>query len=98
MEASPRDPSVDKAIQAVSDKAGGPVPCPCCGHTGWNAPRDLISNVGVWMNVDPETDVDPEEPLPGWSVIPMLILACENCGFIRQHYIETPDEEVTEAT
>jgi len=95
MEGTSSNPSIDKALQVLSEKVPGGAPCPICRHREWSIPDDLIANVGVWYQ-DPEADAGGEQPSP-WAPLLTVTLICVNCSFIRQHYIEPPNEEMAEA-
>lgn len=51
--------------------------CPRCDQTGqWNGSNDYFT---IPMGSD------PYHPQTGPGIVPVVILACDNCGFIAMH-------------
>lgn len=49
--------------------------CPVCGTNNWNMCGDLVS--------PPCWDAEYRRPIEG-RVLPLVVLICSECGFIRQ--------------
>jgi predicted RNA-binding Zn-ribbon protein involved in translation (DUF1610 family) len=67
-------------IQALSKK-GVNKPCPRCGHPHFN----VVAETTIPLNDNPAIlSADT-------SVVPTVIVACSNCGFITQHALGALD-------
>lgn len=86
MEGSAAYPSIDEARQLVAERIGRDVACPCCGTSGWTVANDLLLVPGIWAH-DPEPDNGREGGFEGWTSLPMLMFVCEQCSFVRQHFV-----------
>lgn len=64
----------NQIIQALSKK-GANKPCPRCGHL----------HFGVVAETSIPITSEPAIIMPGWPVVPTVIVTCNNCGFVTQH-------------
>lgn len=64
----------DLIIQALNGK-GVNKPCPRCGNPRFN----VIAETSIPINDDPTVI------RVGGPVVPTVIVACANCGFVTQH-------------
>jgi hypothetical protein len=64
----------DKIINALNSK-GVNKPCPRCGHLHFS----VVEETFIPINHDPNAVV------AGGPVVPTVIVACSNCGFVTQH-------------
>lgn len=75
-----------KRIIEALNKKGATKPCPRCGHLHFSVVTETFIPVGG------DSKLDPYGP-----VVPIVIIACGNCGFVTQHALGAlelePDEE-----
>lgn len=64
----------EKIIQALNSK-GVTKPCPRCGHLHFN----VVAETTIPINSDPAVLSAETE------VVPIVMIACSNCGFLTQH-------------
>ena len=64
----------NQIIQALSKK-GVTKPCPRCGHPHFS----VVAETSIPINSDPTSITI------GGPVVPTVIVACSNCGFVTQH-------------
>lgn len=77
--AGKEDLSFDE-ITAFFDKVGAKQPCPICTKWAWTIPEPKGGrNVGLFSPREDGGYVMPE------GVVPAILLACQNCGFLRMH-------------
>jgi ribosomal protein S27AE len=67
-------------IQALSRK-GVNKACPRCGHLHFN----VVAETSIPINDDPKVITS------GGPVVPTVIVACNNCGFLTQHALGALD-------
>jgi ribosomal protein S27AE len=67
-------------IQALSKK-GVNKPCPRCGHPHFS----VVAETAIPINSDPAVVALNVE------VVPTVIVACSNCGFVTQHALGALD-------
>ena len=71
-------PDFDRLRQTLAER-GGIGPCPSCGVNLWIAGDDLL----LLQSVGPNNEVRIG------TGVPLMMLACGNCGFCRFHLIPT---------
>lgn len=54
--------------------------CPCCGSEEWLTAENDDGDIAMLILSNEGGDIDVNA-----SNIPTLLIACGNCGFIRQH-------------
>jgi hypothetical protein len=72
------------------NKKGVNKPCPRCGHLHFG----VVAETTIPINSDPKVVT------LGGPVVPTVIIACGNCGFVTQHALGAlglVEEEVTHA-
>jgi transcription elongation factor Elf1 len=63
-------------IIAALNKKGATKPCPRCGHLHFS----VVAETAIPIGDDPTNRLLLTEP-----VVPIVIIACGNCGFVTQH-------------
>lgn len=64
-----------RIIDALNDK-GATKPCPRCGHLHFG----VVAETAIPIDFDTKIPI-----LTGGPVVPTVIIACNNCGFVTQH-------------
>jgi uncharacterized Zn finger protein len=65
---------LNSIVQALTSR-GVNKPCPRCGHLKFSVVGEAI----IAINDDPSTVV------VGGPAIPVVLVACDNCGYVSQH-------------
>ena len=68
--------AIEKVVDVIAERIGGPVTCPLCGHDGWRSLGGLFFVLPTGVVLD-----SGEEALTHG----VLGLACGNCTYVRLH-------------